>query len=295
MRRAFHIKRILIPYDFSETAALALEHGVFMAKLSKAEITLLHVIESYSFASAITNAFSKTQSEYEEKVESSANDKFREMADKIHHQSGIVVNFQTVRGKIYRSIVTAAKDNTVDVIIMGTHGSSGFQEYLVGSNTYKVVSSAPCPVISVQTHAKKVGFHDIVLPIDNSGTSRQKVPLVIELAKQYKSVVHIAGLMTLTDVDLQRRFEVKVHQVKDFIEEHEVAHTVKIFKGDNPTTTLTDYSTQINADLMVIMTDQEGSGMFMGSAAQQLVNHSKIPIMSIRPDEGDPDKISLGY
>ena len=83
--------------------------------------------------------------------------------------------------------------------------------------------------------------------------------------------------------------------MKDFVEEHEIAHTVKIFKGDNPTTTLTDYSAQINADLMVIMTDQEGSGMFMGSAAQQLVNHSTIPIMSIRPDEGDPDKISIGY
>ncbi|MCX6275632.1 MAG: universal stress protein [Bacteroidetes bacterium] len=295
MRRAFHLKRILIPFDFSDTASLALEHGVFMAKLAKAEITLLHVIESYSFASAITNAFSKTQSEYEEKVETSANDKFREMADKIHHESGVVVNYQTVRGKIYKAIVSAAKDSETDIIIMGTHGTSGFQEYLVGSNTYKVVSSAPCPVISVQTHAKKIGFHDIVMPIDNSSTSRQKVPLVIELAKKYKSVVHIAGMMNFTDVDLQRRFEVKVHQVKDFVEEHEVAHTVKIFKGENPTTTLIDYSTQINADLMVIMTDQEGSGMFMGSAAQQLVNHSSIPIMSIRPDEGDPDKISVGY
>ncbi len=295
MRRAFHLKRILIPFDFSETASLALEHGVFMAKLAKAEITLLHVIESYSFASAITNAFSKTQSEYEEKVETSANDKFREMADKIHHEAGIVVNYQTVRGKIYRAIVSAAKNNETDIVIMGTHGSSGFQEYLVGSNTYKVVSTAPCPVISVQTHAMKIGFHDIVMPIDNSSSSRQKVPLVIEMAKKYKSVVHIAGMMNLTDVDLQRRFEVKVHQVKDFVEEHEIAHTVKIFKGENPTTTLIDYSTQINADLMVIMTDQEGSGMFMGSAAQQLVNHSTIPIMSIRPDEGDPDKISVGY
>ncbi len=295
MRRAFHIKRILIPYDFSDTAALALDHGVFMARLTKAEITLLHVIESYSFASAITNAFSKTQSEYEEKVETSANDKFREMADKIHHEAGIVVNYQTVRGKIYKAIVSVAKDSDIDIVIMGSHGSSGFQAYLVGSNTYKVVSSSPCPVISVQTHSKKIGFHDIVLPIDNSGASRQKVPLVMEIAKQYKSVVHIVGLMNLSDVDLQRRFEVKVHQVKDFVEEHEVAHTVKIFKGDNPTNALMDYSTQINADLMVIMTDQEGNGMFMGSASQQLVNHSSIPIMSIRPVEGDPDKISVGY
>jgi len=43
------------------------------------------------------------------------------------------------------------------------------------------------------------------------------------------------------------------------------------------------------------MTEQEGGGLFMGNFAQQIVNHSKIPVMSIRPDEGDPDKISIGY
>ncbi len=295
MSRTLHIKQILIPFDFSETAELALEHGAFMAKLMKAEITMLHVIESYSFTSALTSAFSKTQIEYEEKVESSANDKFREIADKIHHQTGMPVHYQTTRGKIYRAIVQAAKDMNSDVIIMGTHGASGFQEFLVGSNTYKVVMSAPCPVISVQTHAKKIGFHDIILPIDNSPTSRQKVPIITEFARNYKSVVHVVGLMTMTDADLQRTFEVKVHQVKDYIEEHEVALTLKIFNGDNATNSLMDYSTEINADLMAIMTDQEGSGKFMGSATQQLVNHSKVPIMSIRPQEGDPDKISIGY
>ena len=40
---------------------------------------------------------------------------------------------------------------------------------------------------------------------------------------------------------------------------------------------------------------QEASGIFIGNFAQQIINHSKIPVMSIRPDEGDPDKISLGY
>ena len=50
MSKRFHIKRILIPYDFSETADLALEHAVFMAKLHKADIVIAHVIESFSFA-----------------------------------------------------------------------------------------------------------------------------------------------------------------------------------------------------------------------------------------------------
>jgi nucleotide-binding universal stress UspA family protein len=295
MNKKFRIQKILIPYDFSETAELALEHAVFMAKLFKADITLLHVIESYSFTSAISQAFGKSQSEFEKKIESSANDRLVELTTKLHRESGVSVNQRTEMGKIYKSITSVAEEMNIDLIIMGTHGISGFQEFLIGSNTYRVVMSAPCPVISVQTHAKKIGFKNIVLPIDNSPASRQKVKHAVEIAKHYNSVVHIAGLITMNDLDMQRRFDVKIHQVKDYLDEHEVAYTVKMFKGENTATITMDFATQSDADLIIMMTDQEGGGLFIGNFAQQIINHSKIPVMSIRPDEGDPDKISLGY
>lgn len=295
MNKKFQIGKILIPFDFSETAELALEHAVFMAKLHKAEITLLHVIESFSFASAISAAFGKTQSEFESKIKSSAAEKLKELADKLHHDSGMKVTPRTENGKIYKKINNVAEEEKCDIIVMGTHGSSGTQEYVVGSNTYKVVMNAPCPVISVQVHAKKIGFKNIVIAIDNSPSSRQKVKHAAEIARHYNSNIHIAGLMTMSDIDLQRRFEVKVHQVRDYFEEHEIAHTVKVFKTDNTAATIAEYATQVNADLIMIMTDQEGSGIFMGNAAQQIINHSKIPVMSIRPTEGDGDRVSVGY
>ncbi len=295
MSKKFQIQRILIPYDFSETAELALEHATFMAKLHKAEIHLLHVIESYSFTSAISNAFSKSQNEYETKIETSANVRLQEIGDKLHHDSGMKVVFKTEVGKIYKKIIGVAEEMNIDVIVMGTHGASGFQEFLMGSNSYRVVMGAPCPVITVQTHAKKIGFKDIILPVDNSSVSRQKVKHAVELAKHYNSVLHIAGIMTMSDVEIQRRFEVKIHQVKEYVEEHEIPYTVKMFKGENIASLTMEYASQINADLIIIMTEQESAGLFMGSFAQQVVNHSKIPVMSIRPDEGDPDKISIGY
>ncbi|MBP6335659.1 MAG: universal stress protein [Bacteroidia bacterium] len=295
MNKKFQIKKILIPFDFSETAELTLEHAVFMAKLYKADLILLHVIESYSFTSAITSAFGKSQSEFEQKIETSANDRLKELTGKLHRESGVTVLYRTEMGKIYKTIVGIAEEMGVDIIIMGTHGVSGFQEFLIGSNTYRVVMSSPCPLISVQTHAKKIGFKDIVLPIDNSPSSRQKVKHAVEIAQHYNSVVHIAGMATMSDIDMQRRFDVKIHQVKDYLDEHEVAYTVKIFKGENAASITMDFATQVNADLIIMMTDQEGSGLFMGNFAQQIINHSKIPVMSIRPDEGDPDKISLGY
>ena len=87
----------------------------------------------------------------------------------------------------------------------------------------------------------------------------------------------------------------KIHQVRDFLEEHEIPHTVKLFKTDNTASSTEEYATQINADLIMIMTDQEGSGFFMGNFAQQIINHSKIPVMSVRPQESDGEKISVGY
>lgn len=291
----FHIQRILIPYDFSETADLALEHAVFMAKLHKAEILLLHVIETYSFTSAISHAFSKSQSEFESKIESSAAEKLQQLADKLHHDSGMGVQFRTEVGKIYKKINAVAEETQADLIVMGTHGVGGFQEFLVGTNTYRVVIGAPCPVISVQTHSRKIGFKNIVLPIDNSPTSRQKVKHALELARHYNSVIHVLGIMTMSDTDLQRRFELKIHQVADYLAKHEIPYTTKIFQGENTTQITMDYATQSNADLIVIMTEQQGGNIFTGNFAQQIVNHSKIPVMSIRPDEGDPDKISIGY
>src|SRR6187399_414607 len=149
-KKRFHIQKILIPFDFSETAELALEHASFMAKLLKAEITLLHVVESYSFASAISQAFSKTQSEFETKVEAGAKERLQQISDELHHRDGIIVKFRTDVGKIYKTIIHVADEIKADLIVMGTHGVSGFQELLVGSNTYRVVSGSNCPILSVQ-------------------------------------------------------------------------------------------------------------------------------------------------
>jgi nucleotide-binding universal stress UspA family protein len=291
---ALNIRKIVIPYDFSETAALALEHGVFMARFYRAEIILIHVVESRSFTSSITSAFTKSD---DDEVKVSVNQKLKEIADDIHHKSGIKVIYTTESGSIYKSIVNLARNEEADIIIMGTHGVSGFQEFFMGSNAYRVVSESPCPVVTVQAHAKRVGFKSIVLPIDDSPASRQKVPFVTDLAQKYNSVVHIAGLMTDKDELWMRKFKIKVEQVEEFLEKHDVSYTTTYISGDNLAKMTMEYATEINADLVTIMTEQEPNitGFFLGNYAQQVVNHCKVPVMSIRPAEIDPEKITVTF
>jgi nucleotide-binding universal stress UspA family protein len=282
----FEIKKILIPVDFSETAELALDHAVYMAKLYKAEIILLHVHETLMYTSGIDYSMLAVNIEYETAIEKNAREKLDNMGDSIFRQHNLQVKTIFEPGRVYSKIVDVADEIGADIIIMGTHGVSGFQEFFIGSNTYRVVTSSPCPVLSVQTHSKRMGFKNIVLPIDDSFASRQKVVHAIEIATKYGSTVHIAGLMTDDDAAFVRRFHLKVEQVEDFLKDHKVSFTTRFIEGENLAEMAMNYGNELDADLIIIMTEQEPNikGIFMGPYAQQIVNHSKIPVLSIRPE-----------
>ncbi len=173
------------------------------------------------------------------------------------------------------------------MIVMGTHGLNGIEEYFIGSNAHKVVNTANCPVITVQTNAKKMGFRNIVVPIDSSLHSRQKVNYVSLLASKYASKVHILGLLNSDDETEEKKINIKLDSVENVIKKLGVPYVRKLRKGINVATETMEYSDKVKADLIVVMADHESSlnGMIPGSLSKQIVNHSKVPVLSIKPDE----------
>jgi nucleotide-binding universal stress UspA family protein len=287
------IKKIVIPYDFSETAELSLEHAVFLAKRLRAQIILLHVVETVSFTSAISHAFGG----FEKKIETATNEKLAALAREIHMKSGVELNVRTEVGRIYRKICQVAKEISADIIIMGTHGASGYQKFSVGTNTSRVVQESPCPVISVQSHAKNLGFKKVVIPIDESHESRQKVPFAVEIARIYGSHVHIVGLINFTGADIIRKFKIKVEQVEEYVDQHELNYDTRYMEGSDLAGMTMKAAEEADADMLVIMTEQEPSitGFLLGTYASKVVNNSKIPVLSVHPAEVDPDKITVTF
>jgi nucleotide-binding universal stress UspA family protein len=285
--KKFIIKKILIPVDFSETANTALSHGVFMAKLHKAEVILLHTHETIIYTSAIDYSAISANVEYEALIEKSIKERLSDLVEKIHAESSVDVSARMEIGRIYRSIIDVAKEVDADIIVMGTHGVSGVQEFLIGSNTFRVVTESPCPVLSLQSSVTKYGFKNIVLPIDDSHASRQKVNHAIEIAKSYGSVIHIAGLISSDEKDHVHRMNIKIKQVEEYIKKHDIALTVKVINGSNLANMAQTYAKEIAADLIIIMTEQEPhlTGFLIGPYAQQVVNHSIIPVLSIHPEK----------
>ncbi|MEO6882666.1 MAG: universal stress protein [Bacteroidia bacterium] len=288
---AFKIQKILIPIDFSETSLLAVKHGAFMAKLYKADICLLHVFEKQwsHFNVILPQVQIEDLSGFTNKIEA----KLAEIAEGIRKEYAVKTTSICAPGNIFSEIVTIVNNEKIDVVVMGTHGVSGAEEFFMGSNTFKVVTKSPCPVLSVQTHAKKLGFSTILLPIDDSSHSRQKVMQAIELASHYNSKVHILGIVD-SDVNLDK-FKLKINQVENFLTKHNVNFIAETINNDNPATATLAYAKKICADLIMIMTDQEESltGFLLGNYAQQIVNHSKIPVFSIRPIEGEYKFVDL--
>lgn len=289
-----NLRKILVPIDFSETGMLALEHASFMARLAKADLLLLHVLPVQEYHFEIPEPVMRIENHDE--VNQIVDQKLAETIDRVRANYGCVAKSLSSRGKVAHEIMEIASEQKVDLIVMGTHGASGFEEFFLGSNAHKVVTVAPCPVITVQTHAKKLGFSNIVLPIDRTLHSREKVEIATALANLFAAKIHIVGLLEELDSHEEGKLNIVLDQVQKAIEKHELPFTRKIVKGTNLANEALKYGAAVNADLIVIMTEHESAmnGIFLGNRAKQIVNHSKIPVMSIKPSTGKFEGLDMG-
>lgn len=282
MFKDFEIKIIAVPTDFSETANVAIDHAVDIAKRFGSDIFLIHVLETGAYQ-GIFSPSKKT--EYVELE--NAQQKLQDDAHKLEQETGLNVSQIVVSGRIYEEIVQAVSEAEVDLVVMGTHGSSGWEEFFVGSNAFKVVTQSPCPVLSIQVNASKPELKNIILPIDQTPQSRQKVKQAAAIAKKYNATIHIAALLTTDEPAIRFEFETKIKQITDFLDRQEISHSETSLVGRNLATMTMNFAESKGGNLIVMMTEQESNltGFLMGPFAQQVVNHSKIPVLSISPED----------
>ena len=277
---------ILVPTDFSQVAENALDHAIQVAKTFGNNLCILHIFED----SLIGSIWGKANSYREGMVGQMLQEKLDRMVADIKEKHGLNARAEIRNGRIYSTIIDFAEDdaNDVESIIMGTNGASGLRQ-LVGSNASRVISQADVPVVVVKEKQYGNGYKNIVMPIDLTLESKQKVWWAIHLAKKYDSTIHIISIKE-SDEFLARRTNANMNQVEEYLTKNGVKHTTKLldqydYKG-NPAEDTLQYAGEINADLIMIMSRQEKqfSEWIIGSYAQQIVNrHSAMPVMCITP------------
>lgn len=277
-------KKILVPVDFSDQSLIALGQSYNLARKYQAEITLLYVIEDHGLVSKL---FSKEQ---DDSLKKQVEENLAKLAADVEKKQGINVTTMVARGSVYDKVAEVADMISALFIIMGTNGSTNIKRKFIGSNALRVVREANVPVITIRGQHHRDGCKNIVLPLDLTKETREKVNFAIELGKLGDgSAIRIVSVLFSTDEFVVNRLTRQLQQVKQFIEKEGIVCSAEIIKGIKKEETLAQsiisYAHKVEGDLIMIMTQQEQdfTYRFIGSSAQEVINTSDIPVISIIP------------
>ncbi len=283
------MKQIITAIDFSENSINALKYTITFANIFNADVTMVWVDKPHSAYVIYPDTRSKNRQE--------AENRFKELIEKFSGKLYGKLDYKIREGKVYKEVVNQAKYNDANIIISGTHGISGFEEFWMGSNAYRIISATDIPVITLRKtfQVKEYLIRTIALPIDETLQSRQKVPFTARIASAMDSEVHIIPVLTSKSDSTINKVKTYCNQAKELLTKNQIRITEKKEMLDAESETIISYAEKINADLISIMTEQELNPLsyILGPIAQHVVNHSRIPVLTITPQDNFEFKAGL--
>ena len=143
------LKKILFPTDFSESSMEALNYDLSFAREYGAKLEVLHVVNEKIYSEGLNLPRVVSIDELDREMTKEAERKLKVLIP-TESQEGLEWETVIKKGNPFLEIIRYAHENDVDLIIIGTHGRSGFEHIIFGSTAEKVVRKAPCPVLSVK-------------------------------------------------------------------------------------------------------------------------------------------------
>lgn len=271
------MSKVVVGFDFSSGSAYAVDLAIDIANRWQADIRLVYVKEKKEDETPIRSEIERRNKGVE------------------HLLRNIKLEYVLREGNPADELVAQAKEDDAMLLVVGTHGLSGMKTNLLGRNSYKTIENATVPVLVIR---EDFNFHKplekIILPIDNSESTRQKVAQASFFARTFGATIHVVGLYTSTIPDVRRIVDGYLNSVVRYFEKSGAKFIVeKRDVSKNVTATTLEYANEQQADLIVIMTDQETNlnSLFLGTYAQQLLNQSKIPVLTVRPKSVESDVV----
>lgn len=270
-------KVIVVGVDFSEGSMQALEYAIMISNKFNANILMVWVGKGKLSSSIYLPQTSDPRLEVKMRFEE-INEKYREKM-----KAGKLM-YKLRNGKVYKEIVNQAKYHDAFLVVVGTHGASGFEKFWIGSNANKIVTYSPCPVITVgKKEESESKMKKIIVPIDSTRQTRQKLPIACLFAKQFGAEIHVVSLYSSKVQSIRNVVDRYTEQVEKILDEMELKYITVAVEAENITNSSIEYAQKVDGDLIVIMTEQETTtaNILLGPYAQQMVNHSQVPVLSI--------------
>jgi nucleotide-binding universal stress UspA family protein len=280
--------KVLVPFDFSPTAQHALNFATSLTDVyNNVELSVIHIVETPITTGMGTmggglEAIPDFQNHifYMELIETRKK-QFKELEEKY---AGSKFGFRTklVLGNVFKGINEAIQDEAPDLVIMGSKGTSGLEEVLIGSNTEKVVRNASCPVVTIKADTpiqsmKKIVFASDFREANDEVAKRIKRMQAIFDAEFYFVAVNTPGNFETTRESMDR--------IRKFVQKYQFENIkAEIYNSLSEESGIIEFADDIQAD-MIAMTTHGRTGLLhliTGSIAEDVVNHSKRPVWTYK-------------
>ena len=276
------MKKVIVPIDFSEHSERALKAAALLAKRNAIEIVALHMLDITVVSLSESASDLQAQSVFYLKL---AEKKFKNFLKK-DYLKDIKVTPVIKHYLSFKEINDIAEEEKADLIIMSSHGATGIKELFLGSNTEKVVRHSTIPVLILKEELFDLNFEDVVYASDFSEKSIPAYKKALQLTEFFGAELHLLYVNLPNDkfktssemqenaVNFLTKADQDISKLKDITFECEYTIEKGILK----------FSNLIGADLIAISTHgRKGlSHIFEGSVAEDLSNHSMLPVLTIK-------------
>ena len=264
------IFKVLVPHDFSTVADCAVNHASKIANSFGGEVHLLHVVSK--------------QKEIE-----SIKEKLTKIAEKAEKNTAATFHVIVRVGNIFEDIGDVASEIGAGFIVMGTHGAKGMQK-IMGSYALRVISNSKVPFVIVQNKDPKKAdtYDDIVVPVDYSEVTKQKLAVAANIAIQFGSKIHLFYELE-SDEFLKKKLDRELSFAKNYFLERKITYTLnQAEESGSFKKQLIKFASRIDADLIAVVNTQEGALLpdFFGSEEQEVIaNDAEIPVIITNPTQ----------
>jgi len=275
------MNKILVPIDFSDEAKRACKVAASIAKKTKSEIILLHMLDipSASIDPLVsTNLRGGGQTIFFMKIIQKKLKAFKALP----FFEGLKISDSVLFKKAFEGVIDESKKNNVGLIVMGSQGATGLKEMLVGSNTEKVVRHSHIPVLVIKQDVEDFDIKNMIFASDFGKDAKKSFQSVINFANIFNARVHLLYINTIRNFETSR---VSTKKLENFITNFEIKnYTLNTYNDKTIEEGILNYGREINADAIAINTHGRSglSQLFNESISKDLANHALRPVVTFK-------------
>jgi len=274
------MKKILVPTDFSDHAEYALQVAAQIARENGGEIFLLHLLELPGQESdAVVAGAEVPEIMFFMKK---AHERFDDVKS-ADYLEGLTVTESVQFDKAFEGIIKISDKHDIDLIVMGSHGASGFHEMFIGSNTEKVVRTSNVPVLVIKKEEGNFNPEKFVFASNFSDEIKKPFAQVVDFANSFKAKLQLVYINTPNDFKSTHASQKLIH---DFVSGFTITngYDTHVYNDLNIEKGVLHFANSINADLIGICTHgrQGLAHFFNGSISEDLVNHAVRPVVTFK-------------